>query len=83
MKKKLDKSTKEFQMMQDFWRIWQEYYIPEDNDEYWNCLIKEADDFAKKYNDTLKRSLEGGTASHLMMAVLTDIEKRFKNKDNK
>ena len=81
MKKKLDKSTKEFQMMQEFWRIWQEYYIPEDNDEYWKKLVEEADAFTRKYNETLELSLQGGTASHLMMAVLTDIEKRFK--DNK
>ena len=81
MKKKLDKTTKEFAMMQEFWRIWQDYYIPEDNEEYWERLTKEADDFTRKYGEPLKRSLEGGTASHLMMAVLTDIEQRFK--DNK
>ena len=81
MKKKLDKTTKEFAMMQEFWRIWQDYYIPEDNDEYWKKLVEEADAFTRKYNETLELSLQGGTASHLMMAVLTDIEKRFK--DNK
>ena len=81
MKKKLDKSAKEFAMMQEFWRIWQEYYIPEDNEDYWKKLVEEADAFTRKYNETLERSLQGGTASHLMMAVLTDIEQRFK--DNK
>ena len=69
MKKKLDKTTVEFEMMQEFWSIWQEYYIPEDSDEYWDSLTKRADQYEKKY--------DGDTAVYLMLAVLKDIENRY------
>ena len=69
MKKKLDKTTVEFQMMQEFWNIWQEFYIPEDSDEYWDRLTKRAGQYEKKY--------DGDTAVYLMLAVLKDIEKRY------
>lgn len=73
MRKKLDKTTKEFAMMQEFWKIWQEFFEPEDNEEYWDSLIKATSDFAKKFDG----SLTGNTASYLMLAVLTDIENRY------
>ena len=74
MRKKLDKTTKEFAMMQEFWKIWQEFFEPEDNEEYWDGLIKATSDFTKKFD----RNLTGNTASYLMLAVLTDIENRYK-----
>lgn len=77
MKKKLDKSTKEFAMMQEFWRIWQEFFEPEDNEEYWDHLTKTANDFENKFGKS-DGNLTGNTASYLMLAVLTDIENRYK-----
>lgn len=47
-----------FQKGSDMWVTWQDIYkfcqdnwIPEDTDEYWETLIKEADDFINKHED--------------------------------
>ena len=51
MKKKLDKSTAEWNMFADFWKIVQEYYIPENTDDYWKKLTVEHHEFIDKYRD--------------------------------
>lgn len=51
MKKKLDKSTAEWNMFADFWNIVQEYYIPENTDDYWKKLTVEHLEFIDKYRD--------------------------------
>lgn len=47
--KKIVSGSEEFQMFQDFWKICQEFWIPEDSDEYWENLKNRTDEFYKKY----------------------------------
>lgn len=47
--KKFDKSTPEWQMFQDYWKICQQYAEPEQDSEYWSNLVKAADDFCRTY----------------------------------
>ena len=55
---KLDKDSVEFQMFNDFWKIFQEYYYPDRSDEYWDAFVKELDNFLVKYkNHSLAREL--------------------------
>ncbi|MBP5168923.1 MAG: hypothetical protein ILP14_06950 [Oscillospiraceae bacterium] len=42
------KGTKDNAMFRDFYEIYQEYYTP-DGEEYWDNLIPDLEQFAKKY----------------------------------
>ena len=46
---KLGKDSIEFQMFNDFWKLFQEFYYPDRSDEYWDAFIKAMDDFLVKY----------------------------------
>lgn len=48
---KFEKGSKEWHMFQDYWKICQKYWIPEESDGYWEALIQEADKFCQKYED--------------------------------
>ena len=50
MKTKFEKNSFEWYMFQDFWRITQEFWIVEDNEKYWEQLIKNLTVFGDKYN---------------------------------
>lgn len=43
MRKKLEKQDKEWQMFADYYKIYQDFYEPEDNEKYWgssyNCIL--------------------------------------------
>ena len=50
---KFQKDSEEWLMFQDFYRLCQKYWIPEDakvNKKYWEELMIEAGLFAEKYN---------------------------------
>lgn len=46
---KFQKGSEEWQMFNDFWKLCQEYWEPEENQEYWDKLILEASKFVEKY----------------------------------
>lgn len=48
---KFKKESKEYQMILDFWNMCQNFWVPEDRDEYWMDLIKATDGFAAKYKE--------------------------------
>jgi hypothetical protein len=57
---KFQKDSEEWLMFQDFYRLCQKYWIPEDankNKTYWELLMAETGEFAEKYgqNDFAKR----------------------------
>lgn len=55
---KLGKDSIEFQMFNDFWKLFQEFYYPDRSDEYWDAFIKAMEDFLVKYKkSTLARYL--------------------------
>ena len=49
MRKKLTKADTDFQMFSDYYKIYQDFYIPEKGNDYWQSLISEADAFLAKY----------------------------------
>lgn len=49
MRKKLTKTDTDFQMFSDYYKIYQDFYIPEKADDYWQGLMSEADAFILKY----------------------------------
>ena len=49
MRKKLTKADTDFQMFADYYKLYQDFYVPEEGDTYWQSLISEADAFLKKY----------------------------------
>lgn len=61
------KGSKEWQMFTDFWVIAKKYWIPEESDEYWECLVHDVSDFSNKYPDVPLAHLVG-------MALLDNME---------
>lgn len=57
MRKKLTKADAEFQMFSDYYKIYQDFYEPEDNDNYWQGLVRAVDEFYKKYKSKLAKDL--------------------------
>lgn len=72
MRKQLTKADAEFQMFTDFYKIYQDFYEPEDNDAYWESLIRAVDTFYKKYNTKF--------AMDLALAYLNSREELYKLK---
>ena len=48
---KFEKNSCEWYMFQDYWKLCQKFWIPENSNEYWDAVIKETNDFYKKYKD--------------------------------
>ena len=48
--KKIVKGSEEWQMFQDFWKLAQEIWEPEDTDEYWESVDKKTKVFYEKYH---------------------------------
>ena len=72
MRKQLTKADAEFQMFTDYYKIYQDFYEPEDNDEYWDALIHAVDEFHKKYKTKF--------AKDLVLAYLNSREELYKLK---
>ena len=58
MEKKFAKGSSEWMMFMDYWALCQKYWEPDDNDDYWESVVKETDVFYRKYNSEFARSLE-------------------------
>ena len=57
MRKKLSKQDAEWQMFADFYKIYQDFYEPEDSDKYWNGLADATYEFFKKYPAKFARDM--------------------------
>ena len=57
MEKKFAKGSSEWMMFMDFWTLCQKYWEPDDNDDYWESVVKETDVFYRKYNSEFPKSL--------------------------
>lgn len=57
MRKQLKKEDAEFQMFGDFYKMYQDFYIPEDSDEYWDGLAYAVEVFCKKYTSDFAKKL--------------------------
>ena len=57
MEKKFAKGSSEWMMFMDYWTLCQKYWDPDDNDDYWESVVKETDVFYRKYNSEFAKSL--------------------------
>lgn len=57
MRKQLTKADADFQMFSDYYKIYQDFYVPEDNDSYWQGLARAVDEFYEKYKTKLAKDL--------------------------
>lgn len=58
--KRFEKGSEEWLLFMDFWKICQEFWQPEENDEYWEKVIETTSEFHKKYktnNDIFARKI--------------------------
>lgn len=49
--KKLGKEDREFQLMQDWWKLFQEFYEVENTDEYGKAHFNALNELSEKYKD--------------------------------
>ena len=62
------KGTEEYVMFNDFWKLCQSFWIPEDTDEYWKKLHDSAVEFGK-HSDFAKT---------LALAYISEMERKLK-----
>ncbi len=48
---RFEKGSHEWCMFQDLWKLCQKFWIPENDDKYWENVVAETDGFYKKYKD--------------------------------
>lgn len=71
LKKKLDKTTKEFEMFQEYWKIIQDFYIPEETYEYWEEINRTLNEFSRRH---------GKFAYGLAIAFLDEQDRKIKGR---
>lgn len=62
------KGTEEYELFNDFWKLCQSFWIPEDTDEYWKKLHDACVDFGQ----------HGTFAKTLALAYMIEMEKKIK-----
>lgn len=71
MKKVIKKTDEEFAILQEFWKILQDFYEPENTDEYWNKLLDTTIKFEHDHPNNL-------LCEQLILLILNYLEKKFK-----
>ena len=79
--KRFEKGSKEWNMFQDFWKMAQNFYIPEDDQGYWRELTNEQVSFEKKYKNT-PLALEMNVALGKALDKMCGQNKNDKRSDN-
>lgn len=75
MEKMFAKGSVEWQMFTDFWSLCRKFWIPEDNDQYWEDLINSTEEFNRKYNTVYSK--------HLSLALLNSLDELSKTKNER
>lgn len=70
---KFEKGSGEWNMFRDYWKLCQKFWIPEDNDKYWKDVIRETDDFYKKYKNI-------GLGKGISIAFIDTLDKQCRKK---
>lgn len=65
MKKTIEKGSAEWKAFTAVWQLYQDFAIPEDNDEYWENLVKAMKEIEDKHNSILANHLALGVAKAL------------------
>ena len=72
MEKKFAKGSSEWMMFMDYWALCQKYWEPDDNDDYWESVVKETDVFYRKYNSEFAKSLA--------LTLVNELEKKSRSR---
>lgn len=64
------KDSIEWAMFGEYWKMCQKLWVVEDNNEYWDTVIKETGDFARKYESV-------SLAKDLAMSLVADLDKKY------
>lgn len=73
---KFAKGSVEWYMFQDYWKLCQKFWIPENSDKYWDDVVKESREFLQKYEDIT-------FSVNLIIALVDNLESRIKQEDKK
>lgn len=73
--KRFEKGSEEWQMFREYWALCQQFWEPEDNDEYWEKVIEATGEFHKKYKDN-----NDLFAKKIALAFIDTIEEKSKQK---
>lgn len=77
--KRFEKNGPEWLMFQDYWRLCQQFWEVEDNDQYWRELTNEADIFYKKH-----KNVDKNFAMKLAVGYMESLKQKHKDlKGNK
>jgi|GEM_PF-314001 len=70
------KDSIEWEMFGEYWKMCQKLWVVEDNNEYWDTVIKETGEFARKYESV-------SLAKELAMSLVADLDKRYNDMSGK
>lgn len=70
-KKDIQSGTEEFELFRDFWNLYKENGVVENNDAYFEKLRQDIDKFYQKYKTSF--------AKELGVAVVNEMERKWKN----
>lgn len=73
---KFQKFSEEYMMFKDFWELCQKFWVPEEEDSYWEALVDETNIFLQKYQFL-------HIAKELAMSFSIAQDKRLKELKNK
>lgn len=70
-KKNIQSGTEEFELFRDFWNLYKENAIVENNDAYFEKVIQDTEKFYQKYKTPF--------AKELGIAVVNEMERKWKS----
>lgn len=70
---KLLKGSEEFEMFQDYWKLIQQFWNVEDNDDYWESVTLAGTMFYEKYKSEY--------AKGLVLAYMDELDRKFKERE--
>ena len=59
------------QFFTELWNLYKKYYIPEDNDDYWDSMINEFTELRVKYGKV-------SISYKMILLIIDDLEMRYK-----
>lgn len=71
--KDFGKHSFEWEMFANYWKLCKRFWIPEDDDKYWDEVVKETEIFMEKYQSEI-------LSKYIGLALIETLEKKHKNK---
>jgi len=65
MKKEIKKDSEEWKVFREIWQMYQDFAIPEEDDKYWEELVKEVNRMEKTHETPVAKWLAYGVAKAL------------------